>query len=132
MVMKTQVILPILLKVSFIRMPYGAIPKMIEAIHFNDNKYENKNIILPNKNDNKIKIFKNNKWIYTDKNNEDDLIDNKYFLLDNHYDLIEQKTLADKNILTNYIKFRNYYDKKDKEMIEQLRRECELVILNNR
>ena len=38
------------------------IPKMIEAVHFNDEKPENKNTVLPNKNDNKIKIFRNNKW----------------------------------------------------------------------
>ena len=39
-------------------MPYGMIPKLIEEVHFNDQKPENKNIVLRlNKNDNKIKIF---------------------------------------------------------------------------
>ena len=44
------------LKVQLLQIPYGAIPKMIEKIHFNDEKPENKNIALTNKKDNKIKI----------------------------------------------------------------------------
>ena len=68
-------------------MPYGMIPKMIEAVHFNDEKPENKNIVLPNKNDNKLKVFTGDKWIYQDKEETiSDLVDGKYFILDSHYE----------------------------------------------
>ena len=43
------------LKKEFIKLPYGMIPKMIEAVHFNDERPENKNISLTNKKDNLIK-----------------------------------------------------------------------------
>ena len=45
------------LKTQLLKIPYGMIPKLIEAVHFSDEKPENKNIALTNKNDNKIKIF---------------------------------------------------------------------------
>ena len=56
------------LKTQLLKLPYGMIPKMIEHVHFNDQKPENKNIMLTNSRDNKLKIYKNNKWIYRDKN----------------------------------------------------------------
>ena len=46
------------LKTELLSIPYGAIPKMIEAIHFNDEKPENKNILLPNKKDNLVVLCK--------------------------------------------------------------------------
>lgn len=148
------------LKTNLLHIPYGMIPKMIEVVHFNDKKPENKNIILTNKNDNKIKIFSGNKWIY--KNKEDtikNLINEKYFILDTHYDSIntiddnstEESCLIPNEIQNsmnsvlnnvinnskdinkkNYESFRNKYDGKDKELLEKLKRECELVLLNNR
>ena len=48
-------------KTSLLSGPYGAIPKLIEAIHFNNNKPENKNVILPNLNKNILKIKKRRK-----------------------------------------------------------------------
>ena len=46
-----------MLKTHFLKIPFGAIPKMVEAIHFNDKKPENKNIIIPNKNNNMVKGY---------------------------------------------------------------------------
>ena len=59
---------------------------MIEAVHFNDDMPENKNISMSNVRDNKVKIFSNNKWIYRDKDETiNDLVEGKYFILENHY-----------------------------------------------
>ena len=56
---------------------------MIEAVHFNDEKPENKNISLTNKKENKLKIFKNGKWEYCKKNEIlADIMHNNYYLLD--------------------------------------------------
>ena len=119
------------LKASLIKMPYRMIPKLIEAVHFNQNKPENKNILLANKNDNKIKIFDGNKWIYKNKEETlNDLVDGKYLILDTYY---EQKSNSLEQISkNNYEKFRNIFDEKDKKLIEQLKNECELILLNNR
>ena len=75
------------MKKQLLKGPYGMIPKLIEAVHFNDDKPENKNIVLPNKKDNKIKVYTDNKWIY--KNKKDvisTLVDKNYHDLDTHYD----------------------------------------------
>jgi hypothetical protein len=118
-------------KKSMLKIPYGMIPKMVEAIHFNDNKPENKNIILPNKRDNKIQIFRNNKWVYKTKDEViSDLIDGKYFIMDAYYD--DNLTKFNPRDIANFIKFKKIFDKSDKDLIEHIKNECELVMLNNR
>ena len=120
-------------KTHLLKIPYCMIHKMIEAVHFNDKKPENKNICLANKKENLLKVYKNNKWIYKSKDDTiNDLVDEKYMILDTHYDLVEKKQIIDKNIKTNYLKFRKFYDEEDKNMVENLKKECELVLLNNR
>ena len=122
------------LKTQLLKIPYAMIPKMIEAVHFNKNKPENKNIVLPNKNDNKLKIYKDNKWVYKNKlETINDLVDGKYFILDSHYDIaINSDNDLSPFVKMNYLKFRKFYDEGDKELIEQVNQECELVLLNNR
>ena len=119
------------IKNAFLQKPYGMIPKMIEAIHFNDDKPENKNIVLPNKNDNKIKIFTGDKWVYKIKDEViSDLVDGKYFIMDKYYDNVQPK--LNTNTTTKYVQFKEYFNDKDKELVETLRKECELIMLNNR
>ena len=121
------------MKSDMLKIPYGMIPKFIEAVHFNDEKPENKNILLTNKRDNKIKIFSGNKWIYKTKDDTiNDLVDGKYFILDSHYDNIVDN-LCKMNIdPKKYEEFRSKYDENDKELIEKIKAESELVLLNNR
>jgi hypothetical protein len=121
------------LKSELIKIPYAMIPKMIEAVHFNDNKPENKNISLTNIRDNKIKIFSDNKWIYKDKDETiNDLVDGKYYILDNHFMFQEKTKNIDNDSKTNYIKFREFFNDDDKDLVAKLKRQCELVLLNNR
>ena len=118
-------------KTNLIKGPFRMIPKMIEAVHFNDKKPENKNIELTNSRDNKLKVFTGDKWIYKNKEETiNDLLDGKYFILDSHYENI----CEDFNNVSQsrYETFRSFFDEKDKKMYEQLKKECELVLLNNR
>lgn len=120
------------MKSNLLKGPYNMIPKLIEHVHFNNNKPENQNILFPNKKENKIKIFKDNKWVYKDKQEVlDDLIDGKYFILDCHY----ENVLKDKFNKYNkkiYETFRELFDDKDVTLHDQLKKECELMLLNNR
>ena len=119
------------LKTDLLKLPYGMIPKMIEEVHFSDDKPENKNIELTNSRDNKLKVFTGDKWIYKNKEETiNDLLDGKYFILDSHYENI----CEDFNNVSQsrYETFRSFFDEKDKKMYEQLKKECELVLLNNR
>ena len=103
------------MKDDLLKIPYGMIPKLIEAVHFNDEHPENKNISLCNVRDNKIKIFSDNKWIYKDKEQTiSDLVDGKYYIMDSHFDENSDNLQIDSK--QNYIKFKSYYDKDDKEL----------------
>ena len=119
------------IKNELLKIPYGAIPKLIESVHFNDEKPENKNILMPNKKENMLKVYHGDKWIYKNKNETiRDLIDSKYLIIDNHYD--EVKTDVSNGIQRTYTKFRKFYDEGDEELLKELKKECDLVLLNHR
>ena len=121
------------LKDELLKIPYCAIPKMIEAIHFNDEKPENKNILLPNKKENLLKVYEGDKWVYKNKlDTITDLVDSKYNIIDDHYEDLDSKNEVSPYVKTTFTKFRKVYDEGDAEMVEKLKKECELVLLNNR
>jgi hypothetical protein len=118
---------------NMIGMPYGAIPKMIEMVHFNAEKPENKNIMLPNKKENLLKVFQGNKWVLKNKNETiTDLVDSKYNIIDGHFEKVEDTPQIAPHVQTSYQSFRKFYDDGDAELINNLKKECELVLLNNR
>jgi hypothetical protein len=119
------------LKTKLVKLPYVMIPKLIEAVHFNDKHPENKNIALTNSRDNKIKVFSDNKWIYRDKEETiNDLVDGKYYILDTHFDEVNDSLQSDYK--SNFVKFKEYFSSEDKEFCNKLKRKCEMVLLNNR
>ena len=119
------------LKTQLVKIPYGMIPKLIEQVHFNDEYPENKNIALTNSRDNKIKVFSDNKWIYKDKEETiNDLVDGKYYILDAHYEQVNDSLESESR--TNFVKFKEYFNSEDKEFVNKLKKDCELVLLNNR
>ena len=120
-------------KTQLIKGPYGAIPKMIKAIHFNNDKPENKNIVYPNVNKNYVKIMQNNKWVVKNKQSMlKDMIDSKYLILDDHYNLILNGENISNNVKKNYINFSEKYDEGNNNLLNELIDDCELMILNNR
>ena len=121
------------LKTELLGIPYGAIPKMIEAIHFNDEKPENKNIVIPNKKENLVKVFEGDKWIYKNKNETiTDLVDSKYTIIDEHYEDMDNEHKVSSAMKTTFTKFKKIYEAGDEEMVANLKKQCELVLLNNR
>ena len=118
-------------KTQLLNGPYGMIPKMIEQVHFSEDKPENKNISLTNSRDNKMKVFIEDKWVYKNKDEIiHDLMDGKYFIMDNHYESICDN-LNDIS-QSRYKTFREFFDDREKKMYEQQKKDCELVLLNNR
>lgn len=111
--------------------PIRMIPKLIRDIHFNDAIPENKNIVYPNKKENKLKVFKEGKWLYEDKSDTiNDLIDGKYNIIDEHYDKHSYELNDIKQC--RYSKFRNLYDDNNKAVTEELQEQCEYILLNSR
>ena len=117
-------------KTNLLGLPHDMIPKMIEAVHFNEDKPENKNILMPNKKENKLKIFSGDKWVYRDKTDTlNDLIDGKYFIMDTHYSEVCNSTDTNFNL---YKRFQELFDERNKILLETQKKECELLLLNNR
>ena len=105
--------------------------KVIKDVHFNDQVPENKNIQYPNKKENKVKVFKEGKWLYEDKNDAiTDLVDSKYIIIDTHYD--EYREELNNIAQYKYDKFRFGYDNDNEQILNNLRKDCEYLLLNNR
>ena len=72
------------MKMNLIQLPYTSVQKMIEQVHFSNKKPENKNIAITNKKENMIKVYKDNKWSYKDRNETIDELINKYRQIDDY------------------------------------------------
>ena len=119
------------IKDALIKIPYGAIPKLIESVHFNDEIPKNKNIIFPNKNENLLKIYHGDKWVYKNKNEMiTDLIDSKYMIMDSHYG--DTKNRISNKVQKSYEKFQKYYDEGAEHITKHLKTQCGLILLNHR
>ena len=116
-------------KTQLIKGPFGMIPKMIEAVHFNDKKPENKNISLSNMNGKYISVFKDGKWMYCNKNEVmDELMETNYYILDSHFDDNgEELNEAQKK---RYEKFQDKYGNGDLE--KDTKDEINLIFLNGK
>ena len=119
-------------KNQMLKIPFVAIPKMIEEVHFSDKKPENKNIKLTNKKENYVKVYQNDKWIFKDrKATIKQLMNDKYTIIDNHY----EESIEDskpKHVVNQFKKFKEMYSEGDKGLHNEIMVDCELLLLNNR
>ena len=112
---------------------YGAVPKLVEKIHFDNEHPENQNIKLTNKKEPYIKIRKDNQWKLADRKTEVlDLIDSKCFLLSEKYKTLLEKnnnlTSEQKDKIENFIE---KYNEDNTVLIDDLMNKTELMLLNN-
>ncbi len=95
---------------------------LIKRIHFNPNKPENMNIYIPNIKDKYIVLFKENTWQIQTRNKEiDDLMEDKYLLLQEWYNTNMNKVSQDEyNILKkNFERFdENINDTKIRNIVK--------------
>ena len=108
-----------------INIPFGALPKLIKIIHFNPNHPENHNIKITNKKLPYASIYKDSKWVLTDKKEViDNILDKGFNLLDDHYEY--NNTVPN----SKYETFKEEYEEGNKKLKKQLNKDMELVILN--
>lgn len=118
------------IKAELLKVPFAMIPKMIKAVHFNNNCPQNKNICLPNKNKSYVKIYEGNTWVYKDKRETiQELIDKNYFRLDNFYESVGKNKLKTDEQL-RYTNFQQEREDKD-EINKEISKNVELILLNN-
>ena len=117
-------------KTELLKIPYEMIPRLIEKIHFNQQKPENKNIYLPNKKEPFIKVYRDSKWVYKDrKETIKDLINTNYNRLEAHYDDKGSKalTVPQKNRYSNFVD----QWKENSEICNNIEKKCDILILNS-
>ena len=106
---------------------YGAVPKLIEKIHFNPEYPENQNIKITNKKEPYIKVRKNNKWELQDKKETiDTIVDDKYYILDDHIDTQKELTEFEKELME---KFKERLHNEE-DLLKEIKKKSELIILN--
>ncbi len=102
---------------------------LIEKVHFNHEKPENKNIYVSNIKNNYIMVYKNGKWQITNRKEQiDDLYEYNEYVLETWYEEY-------KNKYPDMIKsFERYLNNKedDNEVIKNVKQQILLILYNNR
>ena len=115
---------------KLIKAPFGAIPKLIKAIHFNPAHPENRNVKITNKKERFADVYKNNKWILADKKTViGDMIDKGFDIIDEHHNDNNDKLNGFKK--KNFMRFKNQYEDNNKNLMKNIEKNIEVQILNN-
>ena len=116
-------------KTDLLKIPYGMIPKLIEAIHFNKNCPENKNILLPNKKATYVKVYQGNEWKYKDrKETIKELVDKNYSILDAHYE--SKNKVLDNIHKERYVEFKDKLSQNN-NIDKKVNNDVDLLLINN-
>jgi len=109
---------------------FKSVPKLIEEIHFNPNKPENKNIYIPNIKNKYAMGWNGQKWDLMNRNEViDDMYDDKSNILIEKFEELESSNI-DKNTLN---KFRRFINKQDDDDIKnKIKEEIKLLLYNNK
>ena len=115
---------------KLIKAPFGAIPKLIKAIHFNPRHPENHNVRITNKKQRFADVCYNNKWVLADKKKViNDMIDKGFDIMDEHHEVNNDE--YDNIRKKRYNKFKDMYEDNDKNLKKRLEQDIEIEILNN-
>ena len=105
------------------------VKSLIEKVHFNEEKPENKNIYISNIKNKYIMLYKNNKWQLVNRKNQlDDLYDYNEVLLENWHDEYKDKYPDMFSSFERYLKNKD----NDDELTNQIKDEILLMLYNNR
>ena len=127
-----------------LKVPHDMIPRMVQAIHFNKDKPENKNIMITNKKENMVKVVENGQWVCKAKEEAlFDLVDGKYYMLDSFYNDMKLDRIEELNLRLSredrerYDEFSREYDKgcenpKDSKLIGGVVTKCFFMIINQK
>ena len=115
---------------NLLKIPYGAVPKLLKDIHFHPEHPENSNIVITNKKLNYAKVWEDNKWNIKDKQ---EVIKN---MLDKGFNLIDEQFVVscenlEKSKKKNYTEFQKRFENSDKKLHKELIKDTEIIIINN-
>ena len=99
---------------------YSAIPKLLKEIHFNPDHKENMNTMIPNRKEALAKTFNGDRWDFTSKDIAlEDMTDRAF------------NKLTEYGCGTKFEKFYDAYDDQDTGYLKKMKKQTEIMILNN-
>ena len=115
---------------KLLKIPFGALPKLIKHIHFNPDHPENHNIKITNKKLPYASVWEGDKWTVKDKKEViANMVDKGFNILDEHYDNNGKNDLSD-NQDNRYTDFKSKFQSGDKKLTKNVVKETEITILN--
>ena len=103
----------------------------IEKVHFDENAPENHNLCITNIKSKYIHVYENNDWILKEKNDIiDDLVTNKFNLLTNKYEELEEAKQLNNKTINNFEEFQQNYENKDAQ--KNTKKDVSLMVYNNK
>jgi hypothetical protein len=114
--------------INFIKHNNFCVKQLIEQVHFNNEKPENKNIYISNIKSNYVMLYKDNKWqIVNRKEQIDDLYEYNEIVLENWYDEYKEKY---PDII---LSFKRYLKNRDEDVVlNRIKEEILLMLYNKR
>lgn len=111
-----------------LKIPYGAVPRLVQFIHFHPKHPENHNIKIPNKKQKFALVQKNGMWEYRNKSEMiDTIVDNSFNILDCHYE--KNKVALSDTKQKHFLNFQKEYENNPKVQ-KTIKIETEIEILN--
>ena len=108
--------------IKLLVIPYASVQKLIEKFILVIKKPENKNIALTNKKEKMIKIFKNNKWKYKNRDEiMDEIINTNYTRIDDFYSEKGKEKLNNQHN-NKYLEFQEKFEDQVEDLHEKNKR----------
>ena len=115
---------------NLLKIPYAAVPKLLKDIHFHPEHPENMNVKITNKKESFVKVWEGDRWKIKDKKKViENMIDKGFNIIDGQYTTI--KKILEPSKKKKYIEFQEKYDSSDKQLMKNLHKDTEFMVINN-
>ncbi len=93
---------------NLLTIPRQSVKKLVEDIHFNPNRPQNMNVILPDRNKSMIYVYENEDWVIANKDHVlYNLVDKNFERVDDFYE--DHKDHLERRIIENYERYTDEY-----------------------
>ena len=115
---------------NLLKIPYGAVPKLIKNIHFHPEHPENRNIMITNKKLRWAKVWEGNRWIILDKRSViENMVDKGFNIIDGQYR--NEESILEPKKKKKYTNFQQKFENSDKKLHKVLQKDVEALVINN-
>ena len=115
---------------NLLRIPYGAVSKLLKDIHFHPEHPENCNIKITNKKLRYATVWEGDKWKIKNKREIiESMVDKGFNIIDGQYN--KNKDNLENLKKKKYLEFQDKFENKDKKLHKELLKDMEVLVINN-